>query len=106
MNTHSQWSKQEVCFADANQVWLTVNHSNSFTSGELIRCSQRIAQASELGSCQSYLCQSRGYEWLQKSKDSLKAYFENVNIPCKHDTSRNCIKLGKLIRDDNVHDYF
>ena len=28
----------------------------------------------------SYLCLSWGYEWLQKSKDSLKACFENVNI--------------------------
>ena len=28
------------------------------TSGELIRCSKRIALASELGSCQSNLCHS------------------------------------------------
>ena len=25
MNTDCQWSKQEECFASANQVWLTVN---------------------------------------------------------------------------------
>ena len=37
-------------------------------------------QASELGSCQSNLCCSRGYERLQKSKDSLKVCFKNVNI--------------------------
>ena len=34
----------------------------------------------ELGSCQSNLCNSWGYERLQKSKDSLKDCFENVNI--------------------------
>ena len=32
---------------------------------------------SELGSCQSNLCNSRDYERLQKSKDSLKACFVN-----------------------------
>ena len=42
--------------------------------------SMRIAQASELGSCQSNVCHSLGYEWLKKSKDSLKACFENVNM--------------------------
>ena len=39
--------------------------------------------AVELGSCQSNLCHSLGYERLQKSKDSLKASFENVNIILK-----------------------
>ena len=32
MNKHSQWSKQEACFARATQVWLTVNHNTSITS--------------------------------------------------------------------------
>ena len=27
MNTDSQWSKQEACFARATQVWLAVNHT-------------------------------------------------------------------------------
>ena len=63
---NSQWSKQEACFAHATQVWLAVNHNTSVTSGELIRCLKRIARASELGSCQSNLCHSWGYEWLQK----------------------------------------
>ena len=27
LNTDSQWSKQEVCFACVTQVWLTVNHT-------------------------------------------------------------------------------
>ena len=58
MNGDSQWSKQEACFASVNQVWLTVNHNNSVTSGERIKCSKSIAWASELGSCQSYLCLS------------------------------------------------
>ena len=28
MNTDSQWSKQEACFARPTQVWLTVNHTS------------------------------------------------------------------------------
>ena len=35
MNTDSQWSKQEACFARVTQAWLAVNHSNSVTSGLL-----------------------------------------------------------------------
>ena len=42
MNTDSQWSKQEACFARATQVWLAVNHKTSVTSGELIRCPKRM----------------------------------------------------------------
>ena len=34
VNTDSQWSKQESCFARANKVWLAVNHNTSVTSGE------------------------------------------------------------------------
>ena len=79
MNTDNQWSKQEACFAHATQVWLSVNHNISVTSGKWIQCSKRTAQASELGSCQSNLSLSWGYERLQKSKDSLKDCFENVN---------------------------
>ena len=45
--------KEEACFARATQVWLAVNHNTGVTSGERIRCSKRIARASELGSCQS-----------------------------------------------------
>ena len=58
VNTDSQWSIQMACFARATQVWLAVNHKTSVTSGEWIRCSKRIARASELGSCQSNLCHS------------------------------------------------
>ena len=76
----SQLSKQEACFACATQVWLSVNHNTSVTFGKGIQCLKRIEWARELGSCQSNLCLSRGYERLQKSKDSLKACFENVNI--------------------------
>ena len=53
MNMDSQWSRQEACFACATQVWFAVNHNTSVISGECIRCSKRIAQESELGSCQS-----------------------------------------------------
>ena len=58
LNTDSQWSKQEACFARATHVWLAVNHNTSITSGECIRCSKRITRASELVSCQSSLCKS------------------------------------------------
>ena len=34
VNTDSQWSKQEACFACATQVGLDVNHNTSVTSGE------------------------------------------------------------------------
>ena len=68
-------------------MWLLVNHNTSIiTSGEWVRSSKRVVWASELGSCQSNLCNSWGSERLQKTKCSLKDYFENVNIfawqPC------------------------
>ena len=34
VNTDSQWSKQEACFAPATQVWLAVNYNTSVTSSE------------------------------------------------------------------------
>ena len=34
MNTDSQWSKQEACFAHAILVWLAVNHNTSVTSAD------------------------------------------------------------------------
>ena len=60
MNTDSQWTKQEACFACATQVWLNVNHNTSITSGKCVRCSELtcIAQAIEFDSCQSNLCNS------------------------------------------------
>ena len=36
VNTDSQWSKQEACFAHATRVWLAVNHNTSVTSGERV----------------------------------------------------------------------
>ena len=32
LNTDSQWSKQEACFARATQVWLAVNHDRQMSS--------------------------------------------------------------------------
>ena len=40
--------------------------------------SVKATRASELGSCQSNLCNSGDYERLRKSKDSIKDFFENV----------------------------
>ena len=34
MNTDSQWSKQDACFARATQVCLVVNHNINVTSGD------------------------------------------------------------------------
>ena len=76
----SQWSKHEACFVLATQVCLAVTHNTSITSGEWVWCSKRIAWAIELGSCQSNLWKSWGYERFQKFKDLLNAWFENVNI--------------------------
>ena len=72
-----------ACFPRATQMRLAVNHNTSITSFEWIQCWKRIARASEIGSCQSNLGNSWGYELLRKSKDSLKDCFENVN---------NCIR--------------
>ena len=79
VNMGSQWSKQEAWFACATQV--CNNHNTSITSCEWLRCSESIGRESELGSCQSNLCKSWGYERLQKNYNaSLKDLFENVNI--------------------------
>ena len=43
-------------------------------------CTGQLYVASKLVSCQSNLRSSWGYKRLQKSKDSLKDCFENVNI--------------------------
>ena len=48
MNTDSQWSKREACFARVAQVWLAVNPNTSVTSGESIRCWQRIARQNKV----------------------------------------------------------
>ena len=70
---NSQWGKQEACFARATRVWFAGNHNTSITSCEWIQCSKCLVHATELGSCQSNMCNSWDYEGLQKSKDSLKA---------------------------------
>ena len=53
-----QWSRHDACFAYATQLRLAVKHNTSITSGACVRCSKRIARASELGSCQSNVCTS------------------------------------------------
>ena len=51
---------------------------------------------SELGTCQSNVCYSWAYERLQKSKDSLKNCFENVNMRFKcSDTCKMCETYSK-----------
>ena len=37
MNTDSQWSKQEACFACVTRLWIAINHNTSVTSDELVR---------------------------------------------------------------------
>ena len=41
---------------------------------------EAYCMGNELGSCESNVCNSGGYERLQKSKGSLKDCFENVYI--------------------------
>ena len=97
----NQWSKQKACFARATRVWLAVNHSICVTSGKWVRCSKRIAWASEFGSSQSNLCNSWGYERLQKYKDSLKDCFKNVNI----NFMTTCyITLSAVTSNDDIRD--
>ena len=98
MNTYSQWSKQEACFACANQVWLAVNHNASATSNECIRCPKRdcdlhslrlkikrndwrtLAWASEHSSCRLYIYVFHEVmDGCKKSKYSLKACYRAVN---------------------------
>ena len=62
VNTNSQWSKHEACFARAIQVWLAVIHNTNVTSGERIQCSNRIELAK---------CLLIGFGRLLKSKDPL-----------------------------------
>ena len=100
-NTDSQWNKQEARFACATQVELVVNHKTNITSGEWVWCSKHIARASELGSYQSNLCNSWGYERLQKYKDSLKDCFENVHI--KQNTNILTAQGRSQFTDKHLH---
>ena len=100
-----QWSKQEACFARETRVWLAIKHNTSVTSGEWVRWSKRIAWESALGSCQLNSCNLWGYEGLQKSKDSLKVCFENVNIQqwthCVHVS--DCIHVLWQVQQKDKH---
>ena len=81
MNTDYQRSKQEACFAHANQVWLlSITTSVSLLANESDIRSALHGQVS-LAAVNDIVCDSCGYERLQKCKESLKkACFENVNI--------------------------
>ena len=72
--------QKEACLACATQVWLAVNHNTSIISVEWVQCSKCITRTSELDRVQLNLCNSWGYEQLQKSNDSLKNCFEIINI--------------------------
>ena len=69
----SQWSKQEACFARATQVWLAINHNNSGKSMLEAYCTGKWDWQLLIK-----LCNSWGYNRLQKSNDSLKACFEKM----------------------------
>ena len=73
MNTDSQWSKHEACFAHATQVWLTVNHTISVTLSVL------HGQVRSAPVNQNYVFHE-AMNCCKKSKDSLNACFENVKI--------------------------
>ena len=77
MNTNSQWSKQEAYFAGVTQVSITT--PVPFLANEFYVRSKLHRQVS-LAAVNQILCCSCGYEQLHKSKDSLKACFENVHM--------------------------
>ena len=62
MNTDSQWSKHEVCFAHAIQVWLAVNHNTSVTSGDEFDVRSELHEQVSLAAVNQNLCGSSGYE--------------------------------------------
>ena len=57
MNTDSQWSKQEACFAHATQVWLTVNYNtvshqaNEFDVGSEVQLHGQVSLALSIKFC-------------------------------------------------------
>ena len=55
MEKRNSQLEHEACFACATQVWLTVNHNTSNTSGKRVPSLKHNARASELGSCHSNL---------------------------------------------------
>ena len=77
MNTDSQWSKQEACFACATRCQ-SLHQCHFWRMNSMFEVYCSIARASELGSCQIYFFHEamKGF----KNLDSLKACFENVNI--------------------------
>ena len=77
MNTDSQWSKQEACFACATQVWLAVNHNTSVTLANELDFQSVLVSLAAVN--QIYVIHE-AMSGCKKSKDSLKACFENVNI--------------------------
>ena len=73
MNMESRWSKQKACFACATQCGsLSITTPMSLLANEFDVRSLLHPQVSLAAVNQIYV--------LQKSKDSLKACFENVNI--------------------------
>ena len=68
MNTDSQWSKQEACFARA--ITTPVSHlANEFDIRSELHGQVGLAAVNKI------VCRSRGYQRLQKSKDLLKDCF-------------------------------
>ena len=77
MNTDSKWSKQEACFERAMRCG---SLSIIIPVSLLANVRSALHGQVSLATVNQILCDSWGYERLQKSKDSLKACFENVNI--------------------------
>ena len=79
LNTDSQWSKQEDCFAGATRVWLDVNHNTSITSGEEFNVRSILHRHVSLAGV-NQICVIHEAMNGCKNLDSLKDCFENVNI--------------------------
>ena len=74
-----------ACYAQATRIWLAVNHNTSITIANECGVLSALHGQVSLAAVNQILCNSRGYERLQKSKDSLKDCFENVNMYVCHE---------------------
>ena len=79
LNTDSQWSRQELGLhvrLGCGSMSITIPVSllaNEFYARSVLHGQVSLAAV-------NHFCNSWGYESLQKSKDSLKDFVENVNI--------------------------
>ena len=91
MNRDSQWSKQEACLACATQVWLTVNHKTSSLLANEFDVWSVLHRQVSLAAVNRIYVVHEAMNGCKKSKDSLKACFEYVNIDTCVSATTECI---------------